>query len=304
MVMVAQLLAVLLCCLLGAPSSAAVTCDSDDATAAANFAVHHINGVHKHGFKFKLHEVQSSAYELGEGACNIDINMKLIQSNCHITNPKHEDQCEVMMASERRAVATCNAKLSVMGVEARVVSHNCITKPELTNAEMARTCPDCPVLLPLNDMTSVQVVREAVKKFNRESNHQNYFALMEISRLTSGYIPSSGMVTWPKFVLVETTCPKHSRIVPEACSPRCPDRAHHAFCETSYSQGTAEVGQLQCELYLPKNTEPLPIGAQEPTCTSFHDSPEDAACAEQLTTHEPAIHQICPFPLAVPLQQA
>ncbi|XP_019727330.1 alpha-2-HS-glycoprotein-like [Hippocampus comes] len=304
--MVAHLLAVLLCCAAAVPGllGAAVTCDAGDVTAAVNFAVHHINEHHKHGFKFKLLEVQSSTYEQGEGGCSIDINMNLMQSQCHVTNPKPEDQCEFMMQSERGAVATCNAKLYVMGVEARVISHNCITKPELTNAEMMADCPDCPTLLPLNDMTGVQAVREAVKKFNLESNHQNYFALMEISLLTSGYIPSVGMITWPKFVLVETVCPKHSRIVPEACSPRCPDRAHHVFCKTSYSHGTAQVGELQCELYLPRNTDPLPIGVQEPTCGSFHDSPEGAACTALLTTHEPAIHQICPFPLAVPLQQA
>ncbi|XP_049587387.1 alpha-2-HS-glycoprotein-like [Syngnathus scovelli] len=307
--MVACLLAVVMCCalapagLLGAPAE--VTCGEDSATAAANLAVRHINEHHKHGFKFKLQEVRSSKYQAVEGGCHVDINMELKQSNCHITNPKLEDQCDFMMQSERGAVANCSSKLNVMGGVATVTNHNCVTKPELSNAEMVIICPDCPVLLPLNDEMGVNAVEEAVKKFNRESNHQHYFALMEISHLTSGYIPSSGMRTYPKFALVETTCPKHSKIMHEACTPRCPDRAHHVFCKTSYSHSNAEVGELRCELYLPKNSEPLADSEQEPTCGPlFHQSSEESACRAQLSTHEPAIHQICPFPLAVPYAQA
>ncbi|XP_061635752.1 alpha-2-HS-glycoprotein-like [Phyllopteryx taeniolatus] len=308
--MAAHLLAVLLCCaaaapgLLGAPSSPAVTCDEDGAAAAASLAVRHINEHHKHGFKFKLEVVQSSNIEHVPGGCHIDINVKLMQTGCHVTNPKPVDQCEVMMLSERGAVATCDSKLNVMGGVATVASHQCTTSPEMTNSEMMMTCPDCPALLPLNDETGVKAVQEAVKKFNRESNHQNYFALLEISLLTRGYIPSIGMQTWPKFALVETSCPKNSKIISEACVPRCPDRAQHAFCSTSYSGSNGQVGDLVCELYAPKNTEPLPPGAQEPACgQSFHQSPEASACTAQLSTREPDIHQICPFPLAVQLPQ-
>ncbi|XP_061540837.1 alpha-2-HS-glycoprotein-like [Phycodurus eques] len=306
--MAAHLLAVLLCCaaaapgLRGAPSSPAVTCGEDGAAAAASLAVRHINEHQKHGFKFKLEEVQSSNIEQYPGGCHIDIDVKLKQTGCHVTNPKPVDQCEVMMLSERGAVATCSSKLNVMGGVATVASHQCATRPEMTNSEMVTMCPDCPGLLPLNDETGVKAVQEAVKKFNRESNHQHYFALMEISLLTSGYIPSIGMNTWATFALVETTCPKNSKITHEACTPRCPDRAHHAFCKTSYTSSDRQVGDLVCEVYAPKNTEPLPPGAQEPACGSFQ-SPEASGCTAQPSDREPEIHRICPFPDAVQLPQ-
>ncbi|XP_061681022.1 alpha-2-HS-glycoprotein-like [Syngnathoides biaculeatus] len=305
-----QLLAVLLLCaaaapgLRGAPSSPAVTCDGGGEAAAASLAVRHINEHHEHGFKFKLDEMQSSKIEHVPGGCHFDVNVKLMQTDCHVTNPKPADQCDFMMQSERGAVATCNSKLDVKGGVATVTSHQCATRPELSNSEMVATCPDCPALLPLDDETGVKAVEEAVKKFNRESNHQNYFALMEISLLTSGYIPSVGTNTWLKFALVETVCPKNSRILQQACTPRCPDRAHHAFCESSYTHSTGELGAVTCEVYLPKNTEPLEPGAQEPACSAgFHGSAEASACTARLGAAEPSIHPICPFPLAVQLPQ-
>ncbi|XP_077440997.1 alpha-2-HS-glycoprotein-like [Vanacampus margaritifer] len=308
--MATHLLAVLLFCaaatpgLLGAPTAPAVTCSAESVAAAASLAIRHINEHHMHGFKFKLQEVVSNNFQQEADSCHIDVNMKLMETDCHVTNPKTENQCEAMMNLGRGAVADCSSKLTVMGGVATVTSHTCVTKPELTNAEMAMTCPDCPALLPLNDEMGVKAVQEAVKKYNQESNHAHYFTLMEISQLTRGYIMSSGMRTWTKFALVETTCPKHARIVPEACTPRCPDRAHHVFCKTSYSHSSGQVGELLCDLYVPKNSNPLPVGEQEPVCgPSFHHSPEGSACAAQLSTHEPAIHQICPFPLAVQLPQ-
>ncbi|XP_077389917.1 alpha-2-HS-glycoprotein-like [Festucalex cinctus] len=310
--MAAHLFALLLCCavaapgLQGAPTSPALACSADSQEAAARLAVRHVNEHHKHGYKFKLLDpdtVNSNFQQQADG-CHIDVTMNLLQTNCHVTNPKTEDQCEFMMDSERPAAATCTSKLTVTGGVATVTRHTCVTKPEPSNAEMPMICPDCPSLLPLNDENGVKAAQEAVKKYNRESNHAHYFTLMEISKLTSGYIPSVGMMTWINFVLVETTCPKHSRIVPEACTPRCPDRAHHAYCKVSYSHSTGQLGDLTCELYQPKDSSPLPADQQEPVCPAlFHHGPEMSVCEAQLSTREPAVHQICPFPLAVHLPQ-
>lgn len=46
------------------------------------------------------------------------------------------------------------------------------------------------------------------------------------------YISSTGMNYFSEFLLVETLCPRLSRIVHGACKPLCPDRAVSTFTNT------------------------------------------------------------------------
>ncbi|XP_061540899.1 alpha-2-HS-glycoprotein-like [Phycodurus eques] len=284
--------------LLAAPSLPAVTCDKESVAVAASLGVQHINRKHKHGFRFKLQVVQSSSYQQVSGGCHIDVNVKLVQTKCHFTNPKPDDQCELWRLDELGAVATCSIEFWVMWGVAKVTRHDCITRPELTNEELVTICPYCPKMLPLDDQTAVKAVHEAVVKFNRESKHKNDFTLMEVAHVTMGSVTTIGTITLLKFALVETTCPRGARNTFVACTPRCPDRAHHAFCQTSYYNLHRRVGELKCELYLPKNPGPHPTDVPEPVCRPlFHQSPEACVCKARLNNHNQAIHHICPFPL-------
>ncbi|XP_019752012.1 antihemorrhagic factor BJ46a-like [Hippocampus comes] len=299
-----HLFAVLLWCagalpgLLAVQLLSTVTCDNDSLAAAAALGVQHINGRQKHGFRFKLQEVLSSKYQKVSGGCHIDVTVKLVQTKCHFTNPKSDDQCELWRRDERGVVAMCSIEFWVMWGLAEVIRHECTTRPEFTNEEMVTICPSCPELLALDDLTAVEVVNDAVVKFNRERKHLNYFTLMEVAQVTKGYAAKIGTMTWLKFVLVETTCPRGARNTFVACAPRCSDIAHHAFCQTTYYNLHRELGQLECELYPPKNTAPYPTGVPEPVCKPlFHQSPEACVCKDRLSKPDPSVHHICPFPL-------
>ncbi|XP_061680857.1 alpha-2-HS-glycoprotein-like [Syngnathoides biaculeatus] len=294
--MMTHLLTVLLWCAAVLPGLlAAVTCDKESVWEAARLGVQHINGKHKHGFRFKLQEVQSNKYQQVSGGCHIDVNVKLVQTKCHVTNPKPDDQCELWRRDERGAVATCSIEFWVMWGVAKVTRHECTTRPELTNEELVTVCPTCPKLLPLDDPTAVKAVNDAVVKFNRESKYENQFSLMEVAHVTMGSVATIGMITSLKFALVETTCPRNTFV---SCTPRCPDRAHHVFCQTFYYNLYRQVGELDCELYLPKNPGPYPTDLPEPVCSPlFHQSPEACVCKERLNYPDRTLHHICPFPL-------
>ncbi|XP_077440584.1 alpha-2-HS-glycoprotein-like [Vanacampus margaritifer] len=277
--------------------SSAVTCNNQSVAVAARLGVQYINGKHKHGFRFRLQEVQSSNYLLVSGGCYIDVNVKLVQTTCHFTNPKPEDQCELWQRDERGAVATCSIEFWVMWGVAEVTRYECTTRPELTNEEIVTICPNCPMSLPLDDPTAVKAAHDSVVKFNRESKHLNYFTLMEVAHVTMRDVATIGKVTWLKLALVETTCPRETTKM-AACAPRCSDRAHHAFCNTTYYNLHRQLGGLECELYLPKNPAPHPTGVPEPVCKPlFHQSPEACVCKHRLKKPEPSVHHICPFPL-------
>ncbi|XP_057679289.1 alpha-2-HS-glycoprotein-like [Corythoichthys intestinalis] len=298
-------LAVLLFCALALPSLLAttltpssfnLTCGVDNVNVAASYAVKFINQHHKHGFKFKLREVQSSEYLRFSGACHIDLNLKLVQTKCHVTNPKPYQECGLWRREERGVLATCSVEFWVIRSMGKITKFDCDTRPEITNDEMPLICPSCPTLLPLDNRVGVSAVEQAVLRFNQISKHGHYFSLMEVAHLTSRKLVTIGTISWLKFALVETTCPREANTL-EDCTPLCPDRAHHVFCQTEYYNAHNQVGELDCKMYPPKDSAPLPLGVGEPVCDLFHDSTEDCICKAKLRIAHPAIHHICPFPL-------
>ncbi|XP_077443516.1 alpha-2-HS-glycoprotein-like [Stigmatopora argus] len=274
-----------------------VTCSEESVMAAANRAVQHINKHHKHGFKFKLQEVQNSKYQQFTGGCHIDVNVKLVQTKCHFTNPKPHQECEASQRDERGAMATCSVEFWVMWGMAKITKYDCTTRPARSNHEIQMLCPSCRKLLPLNDPTGVKAVQQAVRLFNQMSERQSYFTLLEVACLTSWNEVSIGTITWLKFALVETMCPRETKNT-LTCTPRCPHRAVHVFCQTAYYNTHNQVGELDCEVYPPKNLKQLPEGEAEPVCGPlFHQSPEACVCKAKLKNPELSIHHICPFPL-------
>ncbi|XP_077391294.1 antihemorrhagic factor cHLP-B-like [Festucalex cinctus] len=299
--MAPHLFAVLLWCAAALPAFVApqtLTCGRDSVKAAAGMAVRHINDRHKHGFKFRLQEVQSSNYQQFSGGCHMDVNVKLSQTKCHFSNPKPADQCELWRLDERGAVATCSVEFWVMWGVAKITKYECTTRPELTNEELLTTCPSCPRLLPLDEPTAVKAVHYAVVKFNRESKRQHYFTLMEVAHVTIGDDVTIGAIVTLRFALVETSCPTGARNAIVTCAPLCPDMAQHIYCQTSYYNAHQQLGKLQCETYPPKKPGPHPTGEPGAICKPlFHQSPEACVCKDKLRKPHPAIHHICPFPL-------
>ncbi|XP_025755184.1 alpha-2-HS-glycoprotein isoform X2 [Oreochromis niloticus] len=255
--------AVLLCS--AAPGLAPLTCSEGNGPAAADKAVHHINEYHDHGYKFRLHEVQGNSVEQVDGGCNVKLQLDLRETKCHTTNPKPFEDCELRRETQRAVKANCTVLMTIKDGDATITKYECDTRQVNTNSEMVRICPDCPVLLPLNDSEGLKSVHEATTEFNKNTSNQHYYVLKEVGRISSGYIMTSGMNYYAEFALVETRCPMGSRIVIEACTPLCPDRARHAFCKSSYS---SENGLLSndCDFYPAENTTALGPDEKEPDC--------------------------------------
>uniref|UniRef100_A0AAX7T1T4 Cystatin domain-containing protein n=1 Tax=Astatotilapia calliptera TaxID=8154 RepID=A0AAX7T1T4_ASTCA len=161
--------------------------------------------------------------------------------------------------------ANCTVLMTIKDGDADITKYECDTRQEKTNLEMVRICPDCPVLLPLNNSEGLKSVREATAEFNKNTSNQHYYILKEVGRISSGYIMGLGMNYYPEFALVETHCPMGSRIVIEACIPLCPNRARHAFCRSSYSSQNGLLS-TECDFYPAENTTALGPGEKEPVC--------------------------------------
>ncbi|KAM9796589.1 alpha-2-HS-glycoprotein-like [Syngnathus typhle] len=273
-------------------AATSVTCGKESVAAAAALGVQQISLMQKHGFRFRLSEIQGSNYQQVSGGCHIDVNVTLVQTKCHFTNPKPAEKCGLWAKREMGAVATCSIKFWVLMSVARVIKYECSTRRELTKWQ----CPHCPALLPLDHPTALKAVNVAVLKFNQENKYQNDFMLMEVDHVISVYYPGVFSRTVVQFALVETNCPRGAQTF-APCTPRCPDVATHAFCKTTYDNRKQTLEELECDVYPPKN--PTHHLTDMPECKLFHHSPEAWICKDRLKNPNPSIHHICPFPLAL-----
>ncbi|XP_034736498.1 alpha-2-HS-glycoprotein 1 isoform X2 [Etheostoma cragini] len=244
-----------------APALELVTCSEDGGPAAARLAMHRINENHDHGYKFRLKTIQSHKMDKVDGGCNLELQLNLLETVCYNIDPKPFEDCLIRGEAERAVMANCTVQFSVRNNDANLTKYECDTRQVKTNQDMVMLCPDCPMLVPLNNIGGLKSVKEAVSKFNQNTTNQHYYILKEVGRIRVG----SGMYYYTEFALVETHCPMGSRINPEACQPLCPDRAHHAFCQSSYSNATG-VKSVACEFYPPSNTTALGPGEKEPLC--------------------------------------
>ncbi|XP_019936111.2 alpha-2-HS-glycoprotein 1 [Paralichthys olivaceus] len=265
-VLVLLVSAVLLCS--AAPALEPVTCNEDNSAAAARLALHDINEHHIHGYKFRLSGIKGNKMEMVDDGCTIELHLDLLETKCPTVIPKHFEDCETRYDSETIVKANCTVMMTVKSGKADVNRYNCDTR----KGEMIGMCPDCPSLISLSSLEGVNSVRKAVQKVNMNNTNMHYYVLKEVGRVLSGYIPSQGMFYAAEFVIVESHCPMGSRIVPEACEPLCPDRAHYATCRSSYTNG-AGLQSVECDYYTPVNTTALGPGEQEPHCRRSHPMP-------------------------------
>ncbi|XP_078114219.1 antihemorrhagic factor cHLP-B-like [Sander vitreus] len=78
-----------------APALELVTCSKDSGAVAARLTMHRINENHGHGYKFRLQEIQGNKVETVDGGCNRELQLKLLETVCHVINPKHFEDCEI-----------------------------------------------------------------------------------------------------------------------------------------------------------------------------------------------------------------
>ncbi|KAM7012026.1 alpha-2-HS-glycoprotein-like [Tautogolabrus adspersus] len=205
------------------------------------------------------------ALEPTDTGCTIELKLSLGEAQCHVVNPKHFEDCEYSGTSDGAVMSSCTVMMTVVESDAQVTSYSCETQREVNNKELSMTCPDCPVILPLSDTAGLNAAMEAVKEFNKNTTHQNYYILQEVGRLKHGYVMGAGMIHYAEIALVESNCPMSSRIVLAACKALCSHRAQHAVCKSSHSK-TRGMGSLRCEFYPALDTTPLLPGELEPVC--------------------------------------
>uniref|UniRef100_A0AAY4BBZ1 Cystatin fetuin-A-type domain-containing protein n=1 Tax=Denticeps clupeoides TaxID=299321 RepID=A0AAY4BBZ1_9TELE len=264
-------LAALVPALLAAPADKApFSCAEDSKDAAAQAAERFINQHHFHGYKFRLHEILSSQVEKkGTPECELLLELNLDETECHIVNPKPYGDCEIRSFGETKVESNCNVTVTEKDGKPFIKKYACTTEPDIV-----KICPDCPTLLPLNDEKGLGSVKSAIEKFNKDSNQTSYFRLMEVGRISAGWMPM-GMSFFAQFAIVETNCP--SKPMPaeqDKCRALCQEEARHGFCKSTLL-GNGDVS-VDCEVYDVQNET-----------HHHHSHPPSGACKHGKHHHGP-----------------
>uniref|UniRef100_A0A8C1TQD8 Alpha-2-HS-glycoprotein 1 n=1 Tax=Cyprinus carpio TaxID=7962 RepID=A0A8C1TQD8_CYPCA len=159
-------------------------CQEDQDNIATLAAERFINDHHHHGYKFKFVSLDSRSADKKTDLCEVIFGITLEETECHIVNPKPLDQCNTRMETETKVTAKCNVTVLSFEGKAIVACYICDTKPD-SHEILVTKCPDCPILLPLNDPNGLESVKTALQKFNKESNHESYFKLLEVGRIST-----------------------------------------------------------------------------------------------------------------------
>uniref|UniRef100_A0A9J7ZJ16 Alpha-2-HS-glycoprotein 1 n=1 Tax=Cyprinus carpio carpio TaxID=630221 RepID=A0A9J7ZJ16_CYPCA len=221
-------------------------CQEDQDNIATLAAVRFINDHHRHGYKFKFVSLDSRSADEKTDPCGVILGITLEETECHIVNPKPLDQCNTRMETETKVTAKCNVTVLSFEGKAIVACYICDTKPD-SHEILVTKCPDCPILLPLNDPNGLESMKTALQKFNKESNHESYFKLLEVGRISTKWM-LSGQGFFAQFAITETNCPKTVDYQKQkACKALCGVKARYGFCK-SYRVGNEEP-EVECEIY-------------------------------------------------------
>ncbi|TKS75168.1 Fetuin-B Precursor [Collichthys lucidus] len=172
---------------------------------------------------------------------------------------KNWKQCEIKDIGDVPVYGECNVSVNA-NPEAKLQSYLCTIRQVPVDAVL-NTCPDCPTPDDLDEPMVKETAKLSLQRFNKESNHVNYFALGNITGASSQWVV--GPSYFVEFTIVETVCSK--RTDPSQlnnCRPMDCQFAHKGLClgthmthedkmEEKTHPDVKKIVDLKCEIYEP-----------------------------------------------------
>ncbi|XP_036612592.1 alpha-2-HS-glycoprotein [Trichosurus vulpecula] len=204
-------------------------CDDPDVEQAALAAVQYVNSNHRHGYKYTLNQIDKvRVYQrrpLGEVYV---LEMDLLETTCHVLDPTPLKNCIVRQVIEHAVEGDCDVSVLKLDNQFVVSNAKCESSPDSAE-DVRKVCPNCALLVPLNDTKVLHAVDAALAAFNAQ-NHSSYFKLLEISRAQIAPLQSSVYV---EFVVVPTDCAPKDMADPAACNLLADQ---YGFCKATLTE--------------------------------------------------------------------
>ncbi|XP_062438948.1 alpha-2-HS-glycoprotein [Rhea pennata] len=222
-------------------------CDDPESEAAAEFAVNYINNYSHHGYKFALNRIENVRV-LPQGLNNeiLFLELDLLETECHILNPTPLENCTVRSFTEHAVEGDCDVKLQNLDGKLSVLASKCHSHAD-SNEDIVRVCPDCPLLVNLNN-TQVLTAVTAALNYHNSKTADAYLKLLEIGRARIQYEPVH--LVFVEFAVAATNCSaEEAKDNVDACQLLPDSQSNFGFCTATMAIRPLQDLQVDCKLY-------------------------------------------------------
>ncbi|KAM9461915.1 fetuin B [Clarias gariepinus] len=246
-------------CVHGAPAGVPPPSSCTDATTVfvAGEAIDKINQDRTTGYVFSLERV-SNVHQTRNGETGVVfyLTIDILETKCHVLSRKSYKECESRDIGENPVYGQCKAVIYVNKPQrvSRLYKYSCTVRP-LPASKIIATCPDCPILISLDNNEVEKTMTMGLEKFNKESGLPNYFALLNITRaITQGGLIKMYSV---EFTIQETVCSNKTDVSEASkCDIMACEFAHKGFCTATHTLSMGEeFFDFKCEVYEPQAAE-------------------------------------------------
>ncbi|XP_063195977.1 histidine-rich glycoprotein isoform X2 [Chroicocephalus ridibundus] len=219
----------------------------------AGVALDLVNRHRRDGYVFGLFRV-ADAHELRIGNSSVlYLTLDVLETECSVLSRRHWQSCEYsdtysMDFGQCKIITHTNQLLK----KPQLYGFNCTLSPVPPDL---LECKDCPVKVEALEVTEQHknIAAKALKKFNSESNHTNYFDVDKVEKILKMTASREGYILG--FSIKETNCSKSAQQADKALECDFLDdwHAHVGFCKARIISDPDEPDgtDINCEIYHP-----------------------------------------------------
>ncbi|XP_062869277.1 alpha-2-HS-glycoprotein-like [Trichomycterus rosablanca] len=229
-----------------------VPCDDKSVEKLAKLAVAYINEDRQEGYKFALNRIFNvHVHPQGPAGKVYYLDLDVLETKCHVRSPKPWKRCDIRPFMETQIAGNCNTTvLHTLDGFSYLYSYDCMLVPD-SPEKLQRTCPDCPLLLPVDSYRALSSAKMSLSSYTRQSTLPVQLTVASITR-------ASHQVSPVDTVFVEYTVKECS--VPPAEETSCvsadPGKGPVGFCVGTVSGADTSQADVKvsCEIFHPQQT--------------------------------------------------
>lgn len=240
-------------------------CDDPEVEEAALAAVDYINQHLHQGYKHTLNRIDKvKVWPRRPSGEVFQLDIDTLETTCHALDPTPLANCSVRQQTAHAVEGDCDFHVLKLDGQFSVLSAKCESTPDSAE-DVHRVCPDCPLLIPLNDSRVTHAADAALAAFNAQNNGA-YYQLMEVARAQFVPLPAS---TYVEFAVGATDCVAKEVTDPAKCNLLA--EKQYGLCKATVAEKLAgEDVSVTCTIFptQPAVPQPQPDGVGAPADAS------------------------------------
>ncbi|KAK7127242.1 hypothetical protein R3I94_018431 [Phoxinus phoxinus] len=227
-----------------------VPCDDKIVEKLSRLAVTYINEDRQTGYKFALNRITNvQAHQQGPAGKVYYFDLDVLETKCHVLSPKSWKKCSIRPFMETQISGNCNTTvLHTPEGFSYLYSYDCTLVPDPPE-KLRLTCPDCPVLLPVDSNEAVATARTSLLKHNTQSTLPVSLTVNTVTRASHQSSPVSA--SFVEYTVQECSLAPFPEV---QCEPGHEGKEPVGFCVGEVlgpDHGQQDV-KVSCEIFHPQ----------------------------------------------------